>query len=314
MVWIPGGEFLMGTDEAESYSVERPAHKVWVDGFWMDTHEVTNAQFRAFVEAAGYVTVAERKIDWEEMAKTLPPGTPKPPDSDLQPGSLVFNRPPAAVPLDNIANWWKWQVGANWRSPEGPGSDLVGKDQFPVVHVAYEDAVAYAKWAGKRLPTEAEWEFAARGGLEAQRFAWGAELKPDVKWLANIYQGDFPHRDSAEDGFAGLAPVGSFAASQYGLFDIIGNTWEWTSDWFSVNAHKEAAAAGAMVVNPQGPATFNDPREPGQPKRVSKGGSFLCSSTYCLNYRPSARQGSAVDSGMSNLGFRCVRDASPKGE
>lgn len=307
MVWVPGGEFTMGTSEQESYLVERPAHRVKVDGFWMDRTEVTNKEFTKFVEATGYVTVAERKPDWEELKKQVPPGTPKPPDEMLQAGSLVFVRPASAVDLRDVGNWWHWVIGANWRHPEGPGSDLKGRENNPVVHVAWEDAAAYAKWAGKRLPTEAEWEFAARGGLENKRYAWGDELTPGGKYVANIFEGDFPNRDTAADGYSTLAPVASYPANQYGLYDMIGNAWEWCADWYSAVAYQ---TAGDGQVNPQGPATFFDPEDPTAPKRVTKGGSFLCSDHYCVNYRPSARRGTAVDTGMSHLGFRCVKPAS----
>lgn len=307
MVWVPGGEFTMGTNDEESYPAERPAHPVKVDGFWMDQMEVTNAQFTKFVEATGYITVAERKPDWEEIKKQVPPGTPKPPDEMLQAGSLVFVRPAGAVDLRNVGNWWHWVIGANWRHPEGPGSDLKGRENYPVVHVAWEDAAAYAKWAGKRLPTEAEWEFAARGGLENKRYAWGDELMPDGKYVANIFEGDFPNRDTAADGYSTLAPVAGYPANPYGLYDMIGNAWEWCADWYSTVAYQTASDG---QVNPQGPGTFFDPEEPTAPKRVTKGGSFLCSDHYCVNYRPSARRGTAVDTGMSHIGFRCVKPAS----
>lgn len=311
MVWVPGGEFFMGTDEKESYPAERPAHPVKVDGFWMDATEVTNEQFQKFVEATGYVTVAERPVDWEQLKKQLPPGTPKPPDEKLKPGALVFtppNRPPAA---DDPSQWWTWTPGACWRHPEGPGSNLEGRAAHPVVQVAWEDAVAYAKWAGKRLPTEAEWEFAARGGLEKKRYAWGDEFKPAGKYMANIWQGRFPDQNKNEDGFARTAPVKSFPANGYGLFEMTGNVWEWCSDWYDATLYKAVAIKGACH-NPTGPERSHNPREPHAAQRVTKGGSFLCAENYCLNYRPSARRGTDWDTGMSHLGFRCVKPAEEK--
>ena len=306
MAWIPGGEFTMGTDETQSYAPERPAHRAWVDGFWMDETEVTNAEFARFVAATGYITTAERKPDWEEMKKQLPPGTAKPSDDVFVPGSLVFTRPPGPVSLGDVRNWWHWTPGANWRAPSGPGSDIKGRESYPVVQVSWDDAAAYAKWAGKRLPTEAEWEFAARGGLEGKRYAWGDELTPKGKWMANIFEGEFPYRDTADDGFSGLAPVRSFPPNTYGLYDMIGNAWEWCSDWYRTDYYQTLAGKSGVAINPQGPAESLDPDEPNQPKRVTKGGSFLCSNQYCLNYRPSARNGTATDTGMSHIGFRCV--------
>lgn len=305
MVWIPGGEFTMGTDDPESYPYERPAHRVRVDGFWMDATEVTNAQFQEFVMATGYVTTAERKPDWEEMKRLLPPGTPKPADSLLVAGSLMFTPPLYAVSLDDYSQWWSWTPGADWKHPEGPGSSVEGKENYPVVHVSYDDASAYAKWAGKRLPTEAEWEFASRGGKENQRYGWGNELVPQGKFMANTFQGTFPSRNDAEDGFKSAAPVKSYPPNDYGLYDIIGNCWEWTSDFYDVNYYAELAKGG-LALNPQGAAKTFDPQEPYSIKHVTRGGSFLCASDYCVNFRPSARQGSAYDTGMSHIGFRCV--------
>jgi formylglycine-generating enzyme required for sulfatase activity len=311
MVWIPGGEFTMGTNETESYEPERPAHPVKVDGFWMDETEITNDEFRKFVEATGYVTTAERPVDWEEIKKQVPPGTPKPPDEMLKPGSLVFTPPDHPVPLGNISAWWAWVSGADWKHPEGPGTDLKGRENYPVVHVSWDDAVAYAKWGGKRLPTEAEWEFAARGGLEGKRYVWGDEFKPAGKWMANTFQGNFPNQDTADDGFKSIAPIKSFKPNGYGLYDMIGNVWEWNSDWFRADAY-QSLVGKKVTVNPEGPSESYDPAEPLVPKRVTKGGSYLCSSQYCTNYRPSARRGTAFDSGSSNVGFRTVmtQDAS----
>ncbi len=306
MVLIPGGTFIMGTDDPNSYQRERPAHAVRVDPFWMDVTEVTNRAYKAFVDATGYTTVAERKPDWETMKAQLPAGTPKPPDSLLAPGSLVFNPSGYVSGLDDISQWWVWTPGTDWRHPEGPGSGIEGKDDLPVVHIAFEDAEAYCKWAGKRLPTEAEWEYASRGGTEGQTYSWGPKLKLNGQYMANTFQGLFPVKNTAEDGFAGLAPVKSFPPNPYGLYDMIGNAWEWTSDWYDVDYYAQLARQDT-ADNPQGPGTFHDPADPGIPKHVSKGGSYLCSDNYCVNYRPTARQGSAYDSGTSNLGFRCVR-------
>jgi formylglycine-generating enzyme len=306
MRWIPGGEFIMGTNDPESYETERPAHRVRVKGFWMDETEVTNAQFSAFVEATKYVTMAERKPVWEELQKQLPPGTPKPPDSLLVAGSLVFVQPTVSVTMNDFSQWWKWTPGADWRHPEGPHSTIKGKDNHPVVHIAYEDALAYCEWADKRLPTEAEWEFASRGGADQDRYSWGSEFNPKGKWMANTFQGSFPVKNVVEDGFEKSSPVKSFEANEYGLYDMIGNVWEWTSDWYDANYFQTLAVG--LAINPQGPEKPFDPNEPYAMKRVTKGGSYLCSSNYCVNYRPSARQGTSFDSGMSNVGFRCVRD------
>jgi formylglycine-generating enzyme required for sulfatase activity len=309
MKWVPGGEFVMGTDDSRSFPNERPAHRVRVDGFWMDEHPVTNAQFRAFVDATKYVTTAEQTPDWEELRKQLPPGTPKPPDSTLVAGSLVFVAPNHSVPLDDLSQWWRWTPGASWREPEGPGSSIAGRDAHPVVHVSWDDAVAYAKWAGGRLPTEAEWEFAARGGLSGKRYSWGDEVHPPdrrERHLANTFQGHFPDRQTAEDGFAGTSPVRSFPANGYGLFDVAGNVWQWTSDWYRPDAFVERATQG-LCENPSGPTSAFDPADPYLPKRVIKGGSFLCHESYCESYRPSARRGTSPDSGSSHIGFRIVK-------
>ncbi len=307
MVWIPSGEFTMGSDEPDTYEHERPAHGVRVKGFWMDETEVTNEQFRIFAESTHYITVAERKPEWEELQKQLPPYTPKPPDSLLVPGALVFEAPYGTVMLNDLSLWWKWTKGADWKHPEGPQSNLEGKWQHPVVHIAYEDAAAYATWAGKRLPTEAEWEFASRGGKQQTRYSWGNEVKPGGKLMANTFQGSFPSGNLKEDGFEGSSPVKSFPPNEYGLYDMIGNAWEWTSDWYDPSYYT-TLAQNAVTVNPQGPAKSFDPNEPYTQKRVTKGGSFLCANNYCLNYRPSARQGTAFDSGQSHIGFRCVKD------
>ncbi len=313
MVWVPGGEFTMGWDGPGGRYDERPAHRVRVDGFWMDATEVTNAQFRAFVEATGYVTTAERPPDWEELKRQLPPGTPKPPDDVLVPGSLVFETPRGAIDPQDYAQWWTWAPGASWRHPAGPGSTIDGKDDLPVVHVSWHDAQAYAQWAGKRLPTEAEWERAARFDHDGARYAWGDELAPGGRHMANIWQGSFPQRDTAADGFAGAAPVKSFPPNALGLYDLAGNVWEWTADQFRPDTYKERAAnlePGGCCVNPTGPDSTADPRNPfARDSRVHKGGSFLCHASYCESYRPSAKMGTPPDTGMSHLGFRCVSDA-----
>lgn len=307
MVWIPGGEFTMGTDEMQSYEYERPSHRVKVDGFWMDETEVTNKQFREFVDDTDYITTAERTPDWNELRKQLPPDAPMPDKESLVAGSLVFTPPDHAVSLDDYSQWWKWTPGANWKHPEGPDSDLKDRWNHPVVHVSYEDAIAYCKWADKRLPTEAEWEFASRGGKESQRYSWGEELNPQGKMMANIFQGAFPINNTGDDGFKETSPVKSFPPNTYGLYDIIGNCWEWTNDLYNVKYYSELAAKG-IANNPRGASVSFDPMEPMIKKRVTRGGSFLCADDYCINYRPSARQGSAEDTGMSHIGFRCVKN------
>jgi formylglycine-generating enzyme len=304
-VWIPEGTFLMGTNDKESFPNERPAHLVQVQGFWMDEHDVTNAEFSKFVEATGYVTTAERKIDWEELKKEVPPGTPKPDDSALAAGALVFTPTAGPVPLNDLSAWWRWVRGANWRHPEGPESSIQGRENHPVVQVSWHDAVAYAHWAGKRLPTEAEWEFAARGGLESKRYVWGDEFKPGGKYMANTWQGLFPVTNTAEDGFVGTSPVRSFPANGYGLYDMAGNVWQWCNDWYRVDTNIEAASKD-VCRDPRGPTESYDPGDPYAPKRVVKGGSFLCNPSYCESYRPSARRGTPPDTGSSHTGFRCV--------
>lgn len=306
MVLIPGGSFFMGTNEMEAYAVEKPAVKREVAGFWMDETEVTNAQFDEFVKATGYVTVAERPVDWEELKKQLSPDTPKPADEDLQPGSLVFLPPSYPVPLHDISQWWQWVNGANWRNPEGPGSSIEGKENHPVVHIAYEDAEAYAKWAGKRLPTETEWEYAAKAGRLHQRYAWGDEFRPKGVFMANTFQGMFPNQNIAEDGFTGTAPVKSFPPNDYGLFDMIGNVWELTSDWY--DAIKFNRIAGNAPPLDSSINLCYNPSNPYALEKVIKGGSYLCADDYCINYRPSARHSQAYDSGTSNIGFRCAKD------
>jgi formylglycine-generating enzyme required for sulfatase activity len=311
MAYIPAGTFEMGTNEVEAYEQEKPAHTVRVAAFWIDKTEVTNSQFKTFVDETGYVTIAERKLDWNELKLMLPPGTPKPPEDKLQPGSLVFTPPAPGVSLDHIEAWWKWVPGACWKHPEGPGSSLDNRWNHPVVHVAWEDAAAYARWAGKRLPTEAEWECAARGGLQSKRYAWGDDLLLGGHFMANIFQGKFPAPNSGLDGFEGTAPAASFPANSYGLYDMIGNVWEWTADWYDVSAYKKIPA-GTVLTNPHGPEKPQHPDDNAYAlERVTRGGSFLCADNYCINYRPSARRGTSFDSGASHIGFRCVSDKKP---
>src|SRR6516225_2183900 len=296
MVWIPGGEFTMGTDSEPGWVDEKPAHRVRVDGFWMDQTDVTNAQFREFVEATGYVTTAEKPPDAEEILRQMPPGTPAPPKEKLVPGALVFTPTKGPVDLRDYSQWWTWTPGANWRQPEGPGRSINGKDDHPVVQVSWFDATAYAKWAGKRLPTEAEWEFAARGGLEGKRYSWGDEFRPKGKYMANTWQGLFPVTNTAEDGFVGTSPVKSFPPNGYGLYDMAGNVWQWCSDWYRVDAFTELASKN-VCSDSGGPSESWDPADPYTPKRVVKGGSFLCNPSYCESYRPSARRGTPPDTG-----------------
>lgn len=316
MVWIPGGEFRMGSEHQLARPDERPIHRVRVDGFWIDQTEVTNAQFTAFAQATGYKTVAERPVDWEDLRKQVAPGTPKPDDAQLQPGSLVFTPPAVPGSARDASGWWAWTIGASWRHPNGPASNLDGRASHPVVHIAFEDAAAYAAWAGKRLPTEAEWEFAARGGLEGKANVWGDE--PVDGKRCNTWQGRFPDQDTADDGYAGAAPVRSFPPNGYGLYDMAGNVWEWCSDRYRPDTYaRQVLAAGGIaevIVNPTGPERSLDPRNPhALDSRVHRGGSFLCNDSYCASYRPSARMAAPTDTGMSHLGFRCASSAPAPG-
>lgn len=306
MVHIPGGEFMMGGDNNQAGKDEYPKHKVAVDAFWMDEHEVTNAQFSKFVEATGYVTTAERKPDWEELKKQLPPGTPKPDDSQLVAASLVFSAPSHPVDLNDYSQWWAWVPGASWKHPEGPESNITGKENYPVVHVSWDDAMAYCKWAGKRLPTEAEWEFAARGGLINNIYPWGNEHINKGQPKANSWEGHFPDINTAADGYKALAPVKSFQANGYKLYDMAGNVWEWCSDWYRDDYYQTINDPDG-VKNPVGPSDSRDPEEPYVAKRVARGGSFMCNDSYCSGYRTARRMKTSPDSGMSNMGFRCVR-------
>ena len=306
MGWIPGGEFSMGAQDPPGMDDvgmkatidSRPVHRVFVDGFFMDKTDVTNAEFAKFVKATGYVTIAERKPRAEDY-----PGAPP---ENLVAGSVVFAPPDHPVSLDNYFQWWTYVPGANWRHPLGPKSSIVGKDNYPVVHVAYEDAVAYAKWAGKRLPTEAEWEFAARGGLAGKPYIWGDEFRPHGHWMANTHQGHFPDKDVGSDGYTGIAPVAKFPANGYGLYDMAGNVWQWTSDWYRPDYYKQLVAEGGVARNPQGPDSAYDPAEPGHAKKTQRGGSFLCTDQYCSRYMVGTRGKGDVDTGTNHLGFRCV--------
>jgi|KBSMisStaDraftv2_1062788.scaffolds.fasta_scaffold08546_1 formylglycine-generating enzyme required for sulfatase activity len=310
MAWIPGGEYSMGVQDSpemnevgmQATSDSRPIHRVYVDGFWMDKTDVTNEEFANFVNSTGYVTVAERRPRAEDF-----PGAPP---ENLVAGSVVFSPPDHAVPLNNHFQWWSYVKGANWRHPLGPQSDIKGKGKYPVVHVAFEDALAYAKWAGKRLPTEAEWEFAARGGLSGKPFVWGDQFRPDGKWMANTYQGTFPVKDTdkADDGFAGIAPVAQYLPNGYGLYDMAGNVWQWTSDWYRPDYYLRLAAHGGVARNPQGPSSPLDPSEPTEKKKVHRGGSFLCTDQYCSRYIVGTRGKGEVSTGTNHLGFRCVKD------
>ena len=300
MVRIPGGTFRMGSDK--HYPEEAPVHRVTVDPFWIDATPVTNREFRKFVIATGHVTFAETRPDPKDYLGALP--------HMLKAGSLIFAPPRHAVDLRDWSQWWTFKFGANWRRPYGPRSSIGGLDDHPVVHVAYDDAYAYAKWAGKELPTEAEWEFAARGGLDGAEFAWGTELTPGGRHMANTWQGDFPHQNLRQDGYERTSPVTTFPANCYGVYDMIGNVWEWTADWYAPKHELNAAKACCIPENPRGgreEASY-DPRQPNVkiPRKVIKGGSHLCAPNYCRRYRPAARQGQPIDTSTSHVGFRCI--------
>ncbi len=309
MVWIPGGEFSMGSDgkcngasccSPSTVADALPVHRVYVDGFWMDATDVTNDKFEQFVKATGYKTIAEIAPTKEEF--------PTAPPENLVAGSVVFTPTPGPVPLTDHFQWWRYVHGADWRHPTGPDSDIKGKGNYPVVQIAWPDAVAYAKWAGKRLPTEAEWEFASRGGLSGKLYDWGDEFKPGGKWMANTWQGTFPVKDTGEDGFAGLAPVKSFPSNGYGLYDMAGNVWQWCSDWYRPDYYARLKLSGVDVArNPQGPDSSYDPSEPGEKKRVQRGGSFLCTDQYCTRYMAGTRGKGDFSTGCNHLGFRCVK-------
>lgn len=307
MVWVESKTFLQGAKDTDKFAMprEKPAHKVTVDGFYIDVTEVTNKQFKAFVKATKYVTIAEREINWEAMKSQVPAGTPKPHDSILQPGSLIFNKNVnAVVNMQNYTQWWTWKIGANWKHPYGPETSIEGKDDFPVVHIAIEDALAYCKWANRRLPTEAEWEAAAQGNNTDAIFTWGNDTTI-LNSNANTWQGIFPTKNESKDGFEFISPVKSYPANSIGLFDMAGNVWELTSDLFNVNHYQELDTSKPLL-NPKGATTSYSPSNPYQVEHVMKGGSFLCHESYCASFRISAKMGVAVDSGSDHMGFRTV--------
>ncbi len=301
-MWIPPGTFMMGQSAPGSPN-EGPARRVTLSGFWIDIHEVTNAEFGHFVHETSYITVAERPIDWDALKLQLPRGTPKP--ADLRAGSLVFRPPPAPVELDDHSAWWHWVAGADWRHPEGPASNLDGRANHPVVHVAFEDAKAFSRWAGRRLPTEAEWEYVSSLGGDGGAFPWGDTPASETKPVANIWQGRFPDRNLCSDGYIGTSPVMSYPPNRLGLFDLAGNVWEWCEDWYRADTYSIQVGP---LVDPAGPPNSWDPQEPTIPKRVVRGGSFLCHKDYCEAYRTTARRGTAADTGLSHTGFRCAAD------
>ena len=310
MVRIPAGEFSMGMADprgqahggTEAMEDARPLHRVKVRSVWMDRTPVTNAQFARFVKATGYVTVAERPLNPRDY-----PGVPA---AQLRPGGVVFTQPEHPVSLNDPSGWWRVVPGADWRHPTGPGSTILGHENDPVVQTAFDDAQAYARWAGNRLPTEAEWEHAARGGLEGKLYAWGDELNPGGRWMANIFQGTFPTRNAAADGYRGVAPVGTFPPNGYGLSDMSGNVWEWVSDWYRPDYYRQLAGQARVATDPQGPPSSFDPFEPGVPKRVQRGGSFLCTEQYCTRYMVGARGRGEPTTPTNHVGFRTVRDVS----
>lgn len=307
MIWVKGKTFLQGAKALDTYAMsrEKPAHIVTVDGFFIDATEVTNKQYKKFVSETKYLTIAERAIDWEEMKKQLPKGTPKPHDSILQPGSLIFNKNiKAVVSMDNYYQWWTWKIGANWKHPEGPNSSIDGKDNFPVVHIAYEDALAYCKWANRRLPTEAEWEAAAQGKNDNTIYTWGNN-SDILDANANTWQGIFPTKNVPKDGFEFIAKVKSYAPNSIGLYDMLGNVWEITSDLFNVN-HYRNLDVSKPIVNPKGATKSYSTSNLNQVQYVIKGGSFLCHASYCASFRISAKMGVSVDSGSDHMGFRTV--------
>ena len=312
MVWIPGGTFLQGAKSSDGLAMahEKPVHTVAVDGFFMDVTEVTNDQYTKSVNATGYVTIAEREIDWEEMRLQLPEGTPKPADSIMQPGSLIFKHPTYEVTnLNDFTQWWEWKIGANWRNPNGPQSSIKDKGDYPVVHIAFEDAIAYCEWSGTRLPTEAEWEYAARGGIKDATYSWGNDATL-LNSMANSWDGNFPNNNTANDGYKGVSPTKSYPSNAYELYDMAGNVWEWTQDWYNIDYYKQLASNKEHTYNPKGAVNSYNPYNPYTKEKVIKGGSFLCNANYCASYRISARMGNSLDSAQEHLGFRTVKSIS----
>lgn len=308
MVYIPAGDYIMGASRVElALKRELPKHRVKVNAFYMDIHEITNSQFAAFVAETGYKTIAEREINWNTFKKQLPKNTPKPSSDLLQPGSMVFSLPKNIFNVTDISQWWKWTIGADWMHPFGPESSILGKEDEPVVHICYHDAAAYAKWCNKRLPTEAEWEWAARGRLQNKVYPWGNQSVEEGEPKCNYWTGTFPILNTRQDSFSGIAPVMQYDANGYGLYDMSGNVWEICSDWYDENYYS-FLEKNKITNNPKGPYKWNYPLEPNDPKRVIRGGSFLCNDSYCSSYRVSARMPTSQNTGMSHIGFRCVKD------
>jgi len=308
MLWIPGGSFLQGAvpQDKTAMTHEKPQHAVTVDGFFMDITEVTNAEFKKFVDETSYITVAEREIDWEIMKSQLPKGTPKPHDSVLQPGSLMFKKTKSSVPnLYDFSQWWRWVIGVNWKHPSGPKSHILGKDNHPVVHISFEDAEAYCKWSGRRLPTEAEWEYAARGNKTSTIYFWGDDVSELSKFV-NSWEGEFPVNNTLKDGFERTAPVKTYPPNDFGLYDMAGNVWEFVSDWYDVRYYEHLKNNNKEVINPQGAQKAYKPNQPYLKEKIIKGGSFLCSDSYCASYRISSRMGTSLDSSSEHVGFRTV--------
>lgn len=301
MILIKGGSFYMGA-QLDMFTDALPVHQVTVDSFWMDETEVTNSAFKAFVDATGYVTVAERKLSPAEF-----PGLS---EQELMPGSVVFSPPQKVENLVDFSQWWTFSYGADWRHPEGPGSGIAGKMDHPVVHIAYEDVLAYAKWINKRLPTEAEWEYAARGGLDRAKYVWGNDKDGDPRFMANIFQGNFPVKNTKADGYITSSPVTAFPANHFGLYGMAGNVWEWTQDWYRPDEYQRRVNTKLPIKNPKGPTDSFDPQEPGSQKKAIRGGSFLCTDQYCSRYMPGGRSKADITSGTNNVGFRLVKDVS----